>query len=155
MASLTVFAGLVTTAGSPSAPIHNIRISLSEELRTLDYSQRLRDHSRAALATPDHSTGRRLFNAICAGGAQAAGRHSAQIAPGHWADLMTLDDTHIDLAGRSGDAILDTYIFAGDDRMVRDVWSAGRHLVTEGRHIARDQITTAYAKAMKPLRDLV
>ena len=133
----------------------NIRISLSEELRTLDYSQRLRDHSRAALATPDHSTGRRLFNAICAGGAQAAGRHSGQIAPGHWADLMTLDDNHIDLAGRSGDAILDTYIFAGDDRMVRDVWSAGRHLVQGGRHIARDQITTAYAKAMKSLRDLV
>lgn len=133
----------------------NIRISLSEELRTLDYSQRLRDHSRAALATPDHSTGRSLFNAICAGGAQAAGRHSGQIAPGHWADLMTLDDNHIDLTGQSGDTILDTYIFAGDDRMVRDVWSAGRHLVTEGRHIARDQITTAYAKAMKPLRDLV
>ncbi|WP_371224677.1 formimidoylglutamate deiminase [Roseovarius sp. 2305UL8-3] len=132
----------------------NIRISLSEELRTLDYSQRLRDRSRAALATPEFSTGRRLFDAICEGGAQAAGRHSGQIAPGHWADLMTLDDGHIDLDGQSGDTLLDTYIFAGDDRMVRDVWSAGRHLVQNGRHIARDQITTAYSEAMKPLRDL-
>ena len=46
----------------------NIRIALAEELRTLDYSQRLRDRSRAALATPEHSTGRRLFEAILQGG---------------------------------------------------------------------------------------
>jgi len=132
----------------------NIRISLSEELRTLDYSQRQRDRSRAALATPELSTGRRLFEAVCKGGAQAAGRHSGQIAAGHWADLITLDDAHIDLTGQSGDTLLDTFIFAGDDRMVRDVWAAGRHLVQGGRHIARDQITSAYTKAMKPLRDL-
>jgi len=51
----------------------NIRISLSEELRTLDYSQRLRDHSRAALATAEQSTGRRIFEEVVRGGAQAAG----------------------------------------------------------------------------------
>ena len=73
----------------------NIRISLSEELRTLDYSQRLRDRSRAALATAEHTTGRRLFNAACAGGAQAAGRKSGHIAEGYLADLMALDDSHI------------------------------------------------------------
>lgn len=132
----------------------NIRISLSEELRTLDYSQRLRDRSRAALATPEHSTGRRLFNAICAGGSQAAGRACGSIVPGGWADLMTLDADHFDLAGHHGDMLLDTWIFAGDDRMVRDVWSAGRHMVQEGRHIAREQIIDAYRAAIAPLRDL-
>ncbi len=137
------------TIGSDS----NIRISLSEELRTLDYSQRLRDHSRAALATPDQSTGRRLYDAICSGGAHAAGRDTGQIAPGKWADLMALDAGHIDLADQTGDTLLDCYIFAGDDRMIRDVWSAGRHMVQEGRHRHRDQITAAYARAMKPLRD--
>ena len=131
----------------------NIRISLSEELRTLDYSQRLRDRSRAALATAEHSTGRRLFNAACTGGAQAAGRKSGHIAEGLLADLMALDDAHIDLTGQSGDKLLDCWIFAGDDRMVRDVWSAGRHLVKDGRHHARDMITAAYTRAMRPLRD--
>ncbi|MFD1160340.1 formimidoylglutamate deiminase [Roseovarius aestuarii] len=131
----------------------NIRISLSEELRTLDYSQRLRDRSRAALATAEHTTGRRLFNAACAGGAQAAGRKSGHIAEGYLADLMALDDSHFDLTGQSRDKLLDCWIFAGDDRMVRDVWSAGRHLVKEGRHHARDTITAAYTKAMQPLRD--
>lgn len=132
----------------------NIRIALSEELRMLDYSQRLRDRSRAALATPGHSTGRRLFEAALAGGAQAAGRNAGRIAPGALADLMTLDDAHIDLAGRIGDTALDSWIFAGDDRMVRDVWAAGRHMVREGRHIARDAITRRYRDAMAMLRAL-
>jgi len=131
----------------------NIRISLSEELRTLDYSQRLRDLSRAALATPELSTGRRLFDAVCKGGAQAAGRASGQIATGRWADLMTLDAGHFDLEGHAGDMLLDSWIFAGGDRMVRDVWSAGRHMVRDGRHVAREAIETAYRQAMKPLRD--
>lgn len=131
----------------------NIRIALSEELRTLDYSQRLRDRSRAALATPELSTGRRLFGAACKGGAQAAGRESGDIAQGNWADLMTLDADHFDLSGHPGDMVLDTWIFAGDDRMVRDVWSAGRHLVQGGQHIAREAITAAYRQAVAPLRD--
>ncbi|MEF3047524.1 formimidoylglutamate deiminase [Pseudotabrizicola sp. L79] len=140
-------AGGVMAIGSDS----NIRIALAEELRTLDYSQRLRDHSRAALATSDLSTGRRLFQAACAGGAQAAGRHSGQIAPGLWADLMALEADHVDLAGRQGDRLLDAWIFAGDDRMVTDVWSAGRHMVQGGRHVARAQIVAAYRRAVAPL----
>lgn len=131
----------------------NIRIALAEELRQLDHSQRLRDRSRAALATPDKSTGRRLFDAICAGGAQAAGRASGAIAPGHWADLLTLDGTAVDLEGRSGDRILDAWVFAGSDRMVTNVWSAGRHQVRDGRHIARDRIEAAYRQTMRTLRD--
>lgn len=132
----------------------NIRIALAEELRTLDYSQRLRDHSRAALATPQHSTGRRLFDAAVAGGAQVAGRAAGRIAPGLLADLVALDDTHIDLAGRSGDPVLDIWIFAGDHRMVRDVWAAGRHMVRDGRHIAHETITRRYLDAMAALRGL-
>ena len=80
----------------------NIRISLSEELRTLEYSQRLRDRSRAALATPEKSTGRRMFDAVVAGGAKAAGRDAGGIAAGAWADLLALDHDAVDLTGRHG-----------------------------------------------------
>ena len=142
-------AGGAMAIGSDS----NIRIALAEELRTLDYSQRLRDHSRAALATAELSTGRRLFQAACAGGAQAAGRQSGRIEVGAWADLMALDAGHVDLAGRSGDTLLDAWIFAGDDRMVTDVWSAGRHLVQGGRHIRREAIVSAYRKATASLME--
>jgi len=131
----------------------NIRIALAEELRTLDYSQRLRDRSRAALATPERSTGRRLFDEINQGGARASGRDCGHIAPGALADLVALDDDAVDLAGRQGDIILDSYLFAGDDRMVTDVWSAGRHQVRDGRHVARQLITKRYQKVVAELGD--
>ena len=56
----------------------NIRISLSEEIRALEYSQRLRDKSRASLATEDKSTARRIFDEILKGGAKAAKEKQAR-----------------------------------------------------------------------------
>ena len=129
----------------------NIRISLSEELRTLDYSQRLRDNSRAALATATHSTGRVLFDGATRGGAQAAGRDAGQIAAGKLADLVALNITHIDLEGREGDMLLDAFIFAADDRAITDVWAAGRHVVTGGRHMHHDAITSTYRAVLRRL----
>lgn len=130
----------------------NIRISLSEELRTLDYSQRLRDNSRAAFATQQFSTGRRLLDTVVNGGAQAAGRKTGRIEAGQWADLMALDDKHPDLADITGDTVLDIFIFAGDDSMVSDVWSAGRHCVKDGQHVNRESIERRYRRAIKSLR---
>ena len=133
----------------------NIRISLAEELRQLEYSQRLRDKGRAVLAAPGGSTGRRLFDAATAGGAQAIGRNSGQIAPGYLADLIALDADDADLIGRSGDQILDTWIFARDDRLVRDVWSAGRHVVQNGRHVARETISADYRACLSRLAEVM
>lgn len=131
----------------------NIRISLSEELRTLDYSQRLRDGTRAALASPDKSTGRRMFDDVLKGGAQASGRDTGRIEMGCWADLLCLDTSSEHLWGRGDDTALDAWIFAGDDRLVTDVWSAGRHMVQGGRHVHREPIVAAYKKTIDALRD--
>ena len=133
----------------------NIRISLSEELRVLDHSQRLRDGTRAALATPDLSTGRRMFEAALSGGAQAAQRKAGRLEPGYWADILALDTDNPTLWGRAEDTALDAWIFAGDDGLVRDVWSAGRHMVTDGRHIAHEQITSAYKRTIDALKDAI
>jgi formimidoylglutamate deiminase len=131
----------------------NIRISLSEELRTLDYSQRLRDGTRSALASAKHSTGRRIFDAMLSGGAQAAQRKTGCIEVGHWADMLALDTDNEYMWGRGGDTALDSWIFAGDDRLVRDVWSAGRHVVTGGQHVARDGIVANYKRTIDALKD--
>ena len=131
----------------------NIRISLSEELRTLDYSQRLRDGTRAALASPDKSTGRRLLDGVLEGGVQASGRKTGRIEAGCWADMFSLDTSSEHLWGREGDIALDSWVFAGDDRLVTDVWSAGRHMVTGGQHIRRAEITAAYKRTVDALRD--
>lgn len=143
-------AGGVWGIGSDS----NIRIALSEELRTLDYSQRLRDHSRAALATSQKSTGRVLIEGAAWGGAQAAGRDAGQIAVGRLADLVALDTTHIDLEGRAGDTLLDAFIFAADDRAISDVWAAGRHMVKGGRHMQHEAITREYRAVLRRLTTL-
>lgn len=133
----------------------NIRISLTEELRQLEYSQRLRDRARAVLASENHSTARLMFDAVCAGGAQALQRDGGRIEPGAWADLVALDLSGPDMAARHGDTLLDTWVFACDDRLVRDVWSAGRQLVQDGRHIHRDTITAAYRGVMERLGEVI
>ena len=129
----------------------NVRISLSEELRTLEYSQRLGEQQRCVLAPPDGSTGRALYNSALDGGAQALGRASGVIAAGNWADLVALDGDALALTGLKGDAILDAWIFAGDDTVVRDVWSAGRHMVRDGRHMHRQAIEDRYRSVMRSL----
>ena len=130
----------------------NVRISLTEELRSLEYSQRLAGKGRAMFATADKSTGRVLFEGAAQGGAQAAGRQSGGIRVGDWADMLALDMGAVDLEGRQGDDILDAFIFSGDDRLVVDVWSAGRHVVTGGRHLARERIEAGYRRVMVGLR---
>ena len=130
----------------------NIHIALWEELATLDYSQRLRDLSRAAMATPDRSTGRYLFDAASSAGTQAAKRFSGQIAEGKIADLMAVSTDNEFLCNRSGDAVLDSLIFTGRGRnCVTDLWSAGRHMVRDGRHIRRESVVARFMEVLKQL----
>jgi formimidoylglutamate deiminase len=127
----------------------NIRITLSEELRQLEYSQRLRDRARVVLATPGQSVGRALYERALAGGARALGRHAGAIASGGWADLVALSPG--DLAAFYGDdLVVDEWIFTGGAH-VSDVWSAGRHVVREGRHIAGDEVRARYRAALKDI----
>jgi formimidoylglutamate deiminase len=131
----------------------NVRISLAEELRLLEYSQRLAHRARAIMATADRSTGRLLWEAAAQGGAQAAGRPSGAIAVGNWADLLAPDMTDLRLEGLAGDQILDAFIFAGRDGLVADLWSAGRHIVQGGRHVDRDRIASRFNSCLHRLRD--
>ena len=96
-----------------------------------------------------------MFDVINAGGASVSARNNGALAVGKLADMMALNADAVDLIGRSGDTILDCYIFAGDDRMVGDVWSAGRHMVTGGKHVKREAIVSAYARTMKELGEAI
>ncbi|WP_187969911.1 formimidoylglutamate deiminase [Aquibium microcysteis] len=126
----------------------NIRIAVAEELRQLEYSQRLRDRARVVLAGLGQSAGRNLYERALAGGARALGRDSGAIAPGLFADLVAIDPARDGLPGLSGDRLLDGFVFAGSNRSVTDLWSAGRHAVRAGRHVARDAIADRYAAAV-------
>ncbi len=130
----------------------NVRISLAEELRTLEYSQRLKHRERAVLATDKKSCGHVLLQGAAKGGAQACGRNSGEIAVGKLTDLVALDGNAPDLVGKQGDRVLDSFLFSGRSNMVTDVWSAGRHMVRGGAHIHREKIAKAYKKTILSLQ---
>ncbi|MGR3761392.1 formimidoylglutamate deiminase [Roseobacteraceae bacterium NS-SX3] len=129
----------------------NVRISLPEELRTLEYSQRLRDLARNVLVPGEGSVGETLYLGAAAGGAKALARDSGRIETGALADLVAIDSSQPALCALRPEQILDGLCFAAGDDCVTDVWSAGRHVVCGGRHIARDQIVAAYRAAVRDL----
>lgn len=127
----------------------HIHIGLAEELRLLEYGQRLTTRSRNVLCAPGAATGDTLFRAAVAGGAQALGQPIDGLRPGQHADFVVLDEAHPSLAARPPERMIDGWIFAGDKSCVRDVYVAGRRVVADGRHIARDRIRTGYAAMLR------
>ncbi|NUB26839.1 amidohydrolase family protein, partial [Azospirillum brasilense] len=133
----------------------HIRVSAAEELRLLEYGQRLVQRRRNVLRIGDcPSIGGGLYRAAVAGGAQALGQPVAGggIQVGQPADLVVLDADNPKLLSRTDDSLLDAYVFASDGHAVRDVVAAGRTVVREGRHIREDAIRAAYRRAIEGLR---
>ncbi|MDO6482242.1 formimidoylglutamate deiminase [Shimia thalassica] len=129
----------------------NVLISLTEELRILEYSQRLRDIARNMMVVEEGSVGDTLYSGAAKGGAQALGRGTGEIAVGELADLVAIDSTSASLCALQTHQLLDGLVFAAKDDVVTDVWSAGRHAVQSGRHINREPIVAAYKSAMQSL----
>lgn len=129
----------------------NVLISLTEELRTLEYSQRLRDLARNVMVEEEGSVGQVLYLGAAKGGAQALGRASGEIRLGGLADLVAIDSTSPALCALTRAQLLDGLVFAAKDNVVTDLWSAGRHAVRGGRHIARERIVAEYQRAVKAL----
>ena len=129
----------------------NVLIGVAEELRQLEYSQRLGQRARNVLATPaTQSTGRALFQGALAGGAQALGVIGG-LAVGRPANIVSLDTDHIALASRSGDAMLDSWIFGSRRPAVDCVWTSGRRVVTNGRHHQAESVEKNFRRRMEGL----
>ncbi len=133
----------------------HISVSPVEELRWLEYSQRLTLKRRNLLAGGDGSlsVGARLYKEALAGGVRALGRPIGRLAPGCRADLLVLDAELPCLLGKTGDILLDALVFAGNRNPVRDVIVGGAWLVGEGRHRDRDAILADYQAAITALQD--
>ena len=130
----------------------HISVSPAEDIRMLEYSQRLRDRTRNALAGgPGQSTGRALFDAVLKGGAQSMMQPAGAMAPGYRADIAVLDDDHPALFGRSTDDALDSWIFSGGNACVKDVIVAGVHIVKDRHHVREDQIARNFRAAIRRL----
>lgn len=128
----------------------HVSVSVVEELRWLEYGQRLRDQRRNRLYRPEQpQVGRTLFDAALAGGAQALGQPVGALAVGSRADWIVLDGTDPYLATAEGDALLNRWLFAGGDRQVRDVMVGGRWVVRNGHHPAEEATAWAFAEVLR------
>jgi formimidoylglutamate deiminase len=124
----------------------NVSVSPVEELRWLEYGQRLVSRARnVAVSASEPSTGRNLFDRCVAGGAQACAQR------GQDADTVHLDSQSPLLAGATPADLHDRFVFAGNRPLVREVRVAGRVVVSDGRHRDRDAIATRYSRTVAAL----
>ncbi|HEV2540452.1 MAG TPA: formimidoylglutamate deiminase [Frateuria sp.] len=132
----------------------HISISPVEELRWLEYGQRLASrHRNIAARREGASVGQTLWRAALRGGAQAAAVPVGAVRPGNRADLLVLDDGSPLLAARDEDSLLDSFIFAGNTPLVRDVMCGGRWVVREFRHHDEERIAQRYRATVRRLAD--
>jgi formimidoylglutamate deiminase len=130
----------------------NIQIEAAAELRQLEYSQRLKHHTRNALAREGCSTGTRLYQEALAGGAQALGRAIGAIEAGRRADIVVLDGGHPDLVGGQT-TWLDAYVFVAGRALIKSVMVGGDMVVEDGMHRRRDTITARYRATIKRITE--
>ena len=127
----------------------NILLDVAAELRALEYAQRLTLRRRNILAgVGRQSTGRTLVEAALAGGAQALASGAAALSVGAEADIVALDADHPSLVARRGDALLDSWIFAGRDPVIDSVWRRGVQVVSGGRHVRYETIASRYREVL-------
>jgi formimidoylglutamate deiminase len=128
--------------------------SWAEELRWLEYGQRLLRRERNVSAAPHlhaPSTAASLFNAALAGGARAAGQPAWGLVPGARADALVLDPHTPGLLGVAPSHALDAWVFAADAPVFQSVYVAGRQVVAQGRHADEARIARNFGAAMASL----
>ena len=126
-----------------------------EELRWLEYGQRLIHQRRNVAATPARrDVALNLWQDALLGGAQAAGRPVGALLQGRRADLLVLDAAHPNLDGVLDADVLGRLVFCGNDNLVRDVLAGGRWVVQGGRHMAQEAIGRRYRQALQQLREV-
>lgn len=125
----------------------NVLIGIADELRQLEYSQRLAQRSRNVLAPAGGSTGRTLFDHAVHGGSIALGVETG-LAVGRPADFISIQQQTAGIF--SGDVALDSWIFANGAK-VDSTWVSGIKQVEGGRHKLRDKIEQKFGKVMQEL----
>ncbi|WP_025037757.1 formimidoylglutamate deiminase [Bradyrhizobium sp. DOA9] len=130
----------------------NVLIGAADELRQLEYGQRLKHRQRNVLSGgAGRSTGRALFDGALGGGARALAQTAGGLVQGARADIVTLDTAHPSLAGRAHDAVIDGWIFAAGGAAIDCVWAGGRKVVEGGRHGLRQAARERFNASMRRL----
>lgn len=127
----------------------HISVDPAQELRLLEYGQRLTQGRRGILGCGHAHTGAGLYQAAAKGGGRALGRKMGVIAVGYRADFVVLDPEHSLLAGRKFDTLLDSLVFAAGAGAIRDVFVAGCKVIDDGNHAEDPSLKPAFKDALK------
>jgi len=132
----------------------HISVSPIEELRWLEYGQRLVTRSRnVATDAGTPSVGETLLHGVARSARASTGTAIGTIEAGQRADWIVLDGDAPELAARDEADIVDSWLFSGNRNLVRDVVVAGRHVVHEGRHVEEERIAGRYRACVRRLAD--
>lgn len=130
----------------------HISVNMIEELRWLEYGQRLiSNHRNVAASGKGGSTGVRLYNDAVLGGAQVSGRRLGFLEVGKRADFVVLNTNHPALIGRDEDKLIDAMIFAASSSPISEVWIGGKRQVAEGRHVREQDTLDMFSGIMRGL----
>ncbi|MEO7940487.1 MAG: formimidoylglutamate deiminase [Burkholderiaceae bacterium] len=142
-------AGVPMAIGSDSQVVR----SWAEELRWLEYGQRLLHRKRNVAAAPGRqdATAARLFDAALTAGAAAAGAPRWGLVAGARADALVIDTRAAGQLGIMPSHRLDALVFAGGEPALREVLVAGAVVLRDGRHPGQDAIGDAFVQAMQEL----
>ena len=113
----------------------HISVNPIEELRWLEYAQRLTKQQRALLASANvASVGQNLWQESAVGGAQSTNSNTGALSIGKQADLLVIDDKKTALFANKNEYLLDSIIFASQNNTITDVMVNGNWVVLNGEH---------------------
>jgi len=128
----------------------HVCVSPWEEMRWLEYVQRLKRLERNVMTSPDgDGTGTALIRHLSESAAHVTGRPVGRLEGGYRADLIILDESQPQFAGRSPQKIVDTAIFASSNTPVRHVLVGGRWCIRDGRHEREAEIAGRYSDLLR------
>jgi formimidoylglutamate deiminase len=109
----------------------NLRVSATEELRWMEFVQRLRSKRRGLIVDDSGASATGLIDAGTIHGARSLHLRAGAIAPGMAGDLVTIDLSHPLLAGCAPDGLADALIFGTGNEAISATFVGG-----ECRHSA-------------------
>lgn len=127
----------------------HISVNPIEELRWLEYAQRLIKQQRAILASDEQaSVGQNLWQQAAQGGAQSTNSNTGCLAIGKQADLLVLDSDKTKLFANANQHLLDSMIFASQQNPVADVMVNGMWQIRAQQHVEQEQACDNFAKLL-------
>jgi len=129
----------------------HITIDPAQELRTLEYHQRLNYLLRNLLHSQDNDVSGYLYGNALSGGARALGQKIGKIEKGYKADFIVLDSTDPMIGSARQEFILPRAIFACRAFPVKDAYIGGKRLVQDGKHLKREKARRDFLDVLKAL----